>query len=160
MHRESNPGSDAAGLAAALRAIDLDLRRHPGHRLFTVLVIDWERCENWRIYSSEPAHYPAGGAKPLLAQGEFFRRVVLNGQARICADREACRLAFPDHGLLESLGCESAVNVPIRREGRTVGSLNLLHRAGWYREEMIPGLHSFADAAAALLPRTITGERP
>jgi hypothetical protein len=135
------------------RALDQALQAYPGHRLFTMLAIDWTRRENKRVYSSEPASYPPGGAKPLVSSSDFYQEVVLGGRARFCTDREACQRAFPDHALIEALGCESAVNVPIRLDGATVGSLNLLHRRGWYDREMLPPLMLFADYAAALLVR-------
>src|SRR6478609_5497923 len=101
MHRESDG-------EAAFEALDRGLRRHPGHRLFTVLLIDWDRFENRRIYTSDPVTYPCGGAKPLRPESGFFRQLVVHGQARVCPDRESCRLAFPDYRLIESLGCGSA----------------------------------------------------
>jgi hypothetical protein len=42
---------------------------------------------------------------------------------------------FSDHELIVSLGCESVLNMPVRWRGRTLGSLNLLHEAGWYGED-------------------------
>jgi len=137
----------------AFEALDHALRRFPGHKLFTVLEIDWSRNENRRVYSSEPAMYPCGGAKPLRPDSEFFQKLIANGEARFCDDRQACRHAFPDYALIEALGCESAVNVPIRHGGSTIGSLNLLHQAGWYRPEMISALMPFADLAATVLLR-------
>jgi hypothetical protein len=118
------------------RALDRALQAYPGHRLFTILAIDWTRRKNQRVYSSQPASYPPGGAKPLVSSSDFYQEVILGGRARFCADREACQRAFP-----------------IRLDGATVGSLNLLHRRGWYDREMLPPLMLFADYAAALLVR-------
>jgi hypothetical protein len=133
--------------------VDLDklLSVRPGHLLFTVLAIDWERGENQRIYTSSHDAYPVGGVKPLNRHSEFFRLVVLEGVARICPDRESCRNAFFDFDLIQSLGCESGVNFPIKRDGQTVGSLNLLHKAGWYRPDMLPILQGAAEVADGLL---------
>lgn len=152
--------ADTARWDDMARALDHALREFPGHKLFTILQIDWDRQENQRIYSSNTEHYPCGGAKPLLTASDFYREVILGGRARICADREACRLAFADHALIEALGCESAVNVPIRQAGVTVGSLNLLHRRGWYAREMVSPLMLFADFAAAILTRRSLGPLP
>ena len=139
--------SDAAvSRYEAFAALDLVLRRYPGHKLFTVLEIDWDRGENQRVYTSDPLGYPCGGVKRLLPDSEFFKRVVVEGTARLCPDREACRRAFPDYALIESLGCESAINVPIRSQDSTIGSLNLLHQSGWYE----PGMSSFLEPLAAM----------
>jgi hypothetical protein len=146
-----------APLQTAMHALDQALRRFPGHRLFTILAIDWARHENQRIYSSAPDRYPCGGAKPLVPASAFYQEVILGGRARICADRAACRRAFADHALIEALGCASAVNVPMLHRGATIGSLNLLHRSGWYEQDMLSQLMPFADYASALLVRQPSG---
>lgn len=132
-------------------ALDHALRRSPGHKLFTVLTIDWARKEHRRVYSSDPAAYPCGGAKPLLEDSAFFRQLIATGESRICRNRDECRAAFFDHALIEQLGCASAINVPIRSDGVTLGSLNLLHQAGWYTPDMVPALERCAEIAASLL---------
>lgn len=137
--------------ARGFAALDEALRRHPGHKLFTVLSIDWSRQEHRRVYTSSPGSYPCGGAKPIRHSSDFFQRVIAGRSARICRNAEECRAAFPDFELIRSLGCESAVNVPIRAGGVTVGSLNLLHERGWYTEGMLPTLARFASLAAGLL---------
>lgn len=134
-----------------LAALDKALRHHPGHKLFTVLVIDRERGLIHRLYTSDPATYPGGGVKPLLREGGFFKQVVQAGDSRICRNREECRAAFFDHELIERLGCESAINVPIRHKGETMGSLNLLHESEWYTTQMIPDLNRFAALASSML---------
>lgn len=140
-----------SGEPASFEAMDYALRQFPGHRLFTVLAIDSSLAACRRLYTSDPVAYPCGGTKPLPHDSEFFREVVQGGRARICADQEACRRAFPDHALIDSLGCRSAVNVPIRHGGRTLGSLNLLHEAHWYQPDMVPALMRFAEQAGPLL---------
>ena len=91
-------------------------------------------------------------AGQLVHGSTFHQEVVLGNRARICPDRASCVQAFPDFDLIFSLHCESAVNVPIRRNDRTIGSLNLLHQAYWYQPEMTAMLHRVADLAAPFLP--------
>lgn len=155
LHNAAPPATSPWEVGA--QALDQALRAYPGHRLFTILAIDWPRHENQRLYTSEPGSYPRGGAKPLVTASEFYQQVILGGQARFCADREACKRAFSDYPLIETLGCESAVNVPVRVDGATVGSLNLLHRRGWYDRAMLAPLMLFAEYAAALLVRHPSG---
>lgn len=133
-------------------ALDLAFRQFPGHKLFTVLHIDWDRGENRRLYSSAPDVYPCAGAKPLQPESQFFREVVVAGRSRLCQTVDDCRAAFFDHALIEQLGCGSAVNVPVRSGGQTIGSLNLLHEPRWYTPDMIPTLERLALKAAALFP--------
>lgn len=147
---------EAGQVARAFEALDAALRVRPGHKLFTVLAIDWARGQNQRVYTSDAIAYPCGGAKPLVRDSEFFQSVVVGGQARICPDRQACRAAFFDHELIEALGCESAVNVPVRWQGTTLGSLNLLHESGWYQPRMLAELTEFAALAAPLLRQQLS----
>ena len=116
-----------------------------------MLALDWTHGLSVRHYSSAPLAYPPGGAKPIVPGGEFHARVIEAGEPRFCADADAIRAAFPDHALILSLGCESAVNVPVRWNGRTLGSLNLLHEAGWYGEDMLPVLRVYGAMAVPLL---------
>lgn len=148
----------ARGKAAPLRgleALDRALARFPGHKLFTVLAIDWDRGENQRIYSSAPEVYPHGGAKPLRIDSDFYREVVTAGKSRLCLTREQCRNAFPDFALIDQMGCESAINVPVRSNGETLGSLNLLHEADQYTVDMIPALERLALLAVPLLAHRV-----
>jgi transcriptional regulator with GAF, ATPase, and Fis domain len=153
----------AAALAApgqpetSLAALDAALAAAVGHRLFTVLVLDEARGVSRRFHTSRPDAYPAGGEKPIRRASELYRLVVQQGIARFCRDREDIVRAFPDHDLILSLGCESAVNVPVRWDGRTLGALNLLHEAGHYSEAQLPALSVFAALAVAPILR-ILGE--
>lgn len=157
MHQRADSTRDRS-VASSFGELDLALSRFPGHRLFTVLAIDWSRNENRRIYTSAPQTYPCGSAKPLRRDNQYFQDVIEAGKARFCLEREACRRAFPDFDLFEKLGCESAVNVPIRSGGATIGSLNLLHASGWYRPDMESALIPFAEAAAPILLRNLHPE--
>ena len=49
---------------------------------------------------------------------------------------------FFDHALIASLGWGSVLNLPVVWDGRTLGTINLLHEEGWYDE---------ADAGVGLL---------
>ncbi|HYF16512.1 MAG TPA: GAF domain-containing protein [Ramlibacter sp.] len=116
-----------------------------------MLAIDPARRESRRIYSSAPEQYPCQGTKPLRTDSDFYRTVFVTGEPRICRDKGECRAAFPDHALIESLGCESAINVPVRWNGVTLGSLNLLHQAAWYDASCLPILAVYAALAVPIL---------
>lgn len=141
---------------AGLAALDKALAAAIGHKLFTVLVINWAKNENQRFYTNQPGPYPTGGAKPLVKEGEFYREVIMAGRPRICRDYDDVKRAFFDHELIRSLGCESAVNYPVRWNGRTIGSLNLLHQAGWYREDDMPALSAFAQMTVPALMEIVS----
>lgn len=150
----AEPGQPEAGL----KALDAALAALIGHRLFTVLVLDEARGVNRRFYSSRPAEYPVGGFKPIQRDSEYYQRVVAAGEARFCRDRADIIRAFPDHALILSLDCESAVNMPIRWNGRTLGALNLLGAAGHYTEAHLPMLRILAALAVAPLMHILEGQ--
>ncbi|MFC7735733.1 GAF domain-containing protein [Roseomonas sp. GCM10028921] len=137
------PGQPEAGL----RALDNALAATVGHRLFTVLVLNHAAGQKQRYYTNIPQAYPAGGHKPVEPVGEYHETVVLAGRPRFLRDRADIIRAFPDHELILSLGCEGAVNVPVRWNGETLGGLNLLDAAGRYHEAQTPLLLTFAALA-------------
>lgn len=147
------PGQPETGLAA----IDAACATLVGHRLFTVLVLDHARGLNRRYHSSRPAEYPVGGYKPIDRTSEFYARVVEAGEARFCRDRADIVRAFFDHDTIFDLGCEGAVNVPVRWNGQTLGALNLLDAAGHYQEAQLPVLNVLAALAVAPILRILEG---
>jgi branched-chain amino acid transport system permease protein len=61
------------------------------------------------------------------------------------------------HALIAMLGCGSVLNVPVAWDGRTPGTINLLHEEGWYDE----GDRSIGLLFAALaVPAYLALERP
>lgn len=142
--RRALRADDFADLATALRAspqpqaicaaLDRISGATIGHRLFTVMRFDAERMEVERLYSNQPASYPVGGRKQKkeTAWGDHVLRdrKVFRGN-----DADAIRWAFDDHAKILGLGLSSVLNVPVVLDGRCVGTMNLLHDAGWYSEE-------------------------
>jgi hypothetical protein len=61
---------------------------------------------------------------------------------------------FFDHALIASLGCASVLNLPVKHDGRILGTINLLHEEAWYEEGDVPiGLGFAGLAIPALLAR-------
>jgi GAF domain-containing protein len=77
------------------------------------------------------------------------------GEPYIGRTHDDIRDVFYDHELIRSLGCESVLNVPVRWDGRSIGTINLLHQAGWYTEADIPAAQLFAALAAPGLMQVI-----
>ena len=139
---------------ALFGALDEGLKAAIGHKLFTILTYDGDSGEAARVYSNLPGPYPAGGRKR-LAPGPWTEAVLDRGEAYIGRTRDDLRSVFPDHELIASLGCESVLNMPVRWRGRTFGSLNLLHEAGWYGADDVAACLPFAQLALpALLSQT------
>ena len=137
--------------AASLAAFDAALAGAIGHKLFTVLVVNLERNETQRYYTNMPDAYPVGGTKPILRDNAGMTAVIHEGKCRINHDYAELKVAFFDHELIRSLGCESSVNVPVRWNGRTLGMLNILHESGYYSAADIPTLSVFGALAVPAL---------
>lgn len=50
---------------------------------------------------------------------------------------DAIAEVFFDHALIRSLGCESAINIPVVVAGTVLGTINCLHTAGHYTAERV-----------------------
>ena len=144
--------NDAGQPAATFRAIDAALAREPGHILITVLVHYPELKQSERFYTNKPDAYPIGGRKP-VTDSAWMQRVIHGGQPYIGRSRADIEANFFDHALIISLGCESILNMPVRWRGRTMGTLNLCHHAGYYNEGHLPRLGLIAQLA---LPALLT----
>ncbi|MCX2698591.1 GAF domain-containing protein [Ochrobactrum chromiisoli] len=108
--------------------------------LLTLLAVDGD--ELTRIYSNLPEHFPVGGRKKM--QTTPWGTLVLQRQHNYLAkDKEGLRWAFSDHALTESLGGGSQINVPIVRDGRTLGTINLTHEEHFYDENHLRAVEDF-----------------
>jgi hypothetical protein len=145
------PGQPEAALAALEAASAATI----GHILFTVLLRHEATGEVERFWTSHPAEYPVGGRKPM--NPTFWTAQVIEGQRPYLGrDYEAVKAVFFDHALIRSLGCESVLNIPVVWAGRTLGTLNLLHRAGWYAESDIPLAETIAALSIPALQMLVT----
>ena len=135
---------------ATFRAIDRVLAAAPGHILFTILLHHPALKQSERFYTNMPDAYPVGGCKPVTDK-PWMQRVIHAGQPYIGRTRADIRDVFFDYELIWSLGCESVLNMPVRWAGQTLGTLNLLHRAGHYDETHIEPVRLVAQLAAPAL---------
>ena len=117
---------------AIFRTVECLAQRTIGHRLFTVMRLHAASGEVERLYSSRPEAYPVSGRKP--KQGTTWGEQVLDrGEIFIARNRNEVRGAFADFELIFRLGIGAIMNVPIRFRGRSLGTLNLCHEAGWFQ---------------------------
>lgn len=131
---------------ATFQALDRALATRPGHILFTILLHHPGQRQNERFYTNMPDAYPVGGRKP-ITDSPWMQRVIHAGQPYIGRTRDDIRDVFFDYELIWSLGCESVLNMPLRWAGQTLGTLNLLHRAGHYSEADLPQVRLMAALA-------------
>ena len=122
-------------------AVFRTLHEQTGGRLFTVTVLDRAAGLARRIYSSHPDAYPVSGTKP-MAQGAWTAQVVERGEVFVANTVAEFAIYFADHALIESLGCASALNIPVLRGG-VIGTVNILDEAHHF------SLQKVADCEAA-----------
>jgi len=138
---------DLAHLVAALRgenhparifgAVEALSAEVIGHRLFTIMRFDADRSEVERVHSSMPAVYPVGGRKA-KRDTTWSDHTLRDMKVFRASGADAIRAAFDDHATILSLGLGSVLNIPLVLAGRCVGTMNLLHEAGWYTTQDEP----------------------
>jgi len=137
---------------AAFQALDQAMAQAIGHKLFTILLFHPATGESERRYTNQPRAYPVGGRKSL--NPSFWTQQVLRDlKPYIGRSYEDIRGVFFDHALIRSLGCESVLNLPVGYDGQPLGTVNLLHEAGWYGEQHLAAGRVFAQLAAPVLMR-------
>ncbi len=116
---------------AAYRALEDVAKAGVGVKLFTLMTFDRASGLARRCYSNMPDAYPTSGTKTV--DSDRWSNRVLDGQRNFVANNiEAIADVFDDHELIRSLGCESVLNVPIVVGGNVLGTINMLHEAGFY----------------------------
>ncbi|MEM7406391.1 MAG: GAF domain-containing protein [Pseudomonadota bacterium] len=108
-----------------------------GHRLLTVLRLDADTMEVERYFSTDPVAYPPGGTKPMRTTW-WGQHVLVNGQPYIGYNGDDIREHFADHDVILGLGLASILNLPVRLQGRTLGTVNMLNVEGHYAQADVP----------------------
>ena len=141
---------------AVFTALDAAMGATIGHKLFTILVVDEAAQHSQRYYTNMPEAYPVGGRKPINPT-HWFEKVLGQGIPYIGYNYADITDVFFDHELIRSLGCESVLNVPVRWNGRSLGTINLLHEAGWYGEADVALAQHFAALAVPGVMQVLAG---
>lgn len=115
-----------------------------GNRLMTASVYDIPSNRSRRVYSENKQAYPVGGFKP-IAPGKWTDTVIRRHEVFSSLTIEDIAEVFFDWQLIQSLGVESNMNMPVIVSGEIIGSVNLLERKGFYTPEKVA-------AAKELLP--------
>lgn len=116
---------------ATFRALEAAMCAAIGATLFTILLKHADGSVE-RFWTNR-AEYPVGGRKPANTT-PWGQRVMVDRVCYRANDYAGIKAAFFDHELIRTLGCESVLNIPVAWQGATLGTINLLHRAGWYLE--------------------------
>lgn len=147
-------GRCAAAMAAPgqpdplFRSLETELGQLIGHKLFTIMVLDYERGVAQRLYTSAPEAYPVQGRKPLRDLTDWGKQVIEAKQAFMGLTREVIRQTFSDHETIEALGCGAIINLPVRYDDRVLGAVNILHEENHFTDADIEVGTPFAQLAA------------
>lgn len=144
-------------LPTALERLEQKLAHWVGHRYMTVLFYDPSEPEALRVFSSNPAVFPATGRKS-FRQGPIMARVRETRLPYVAIDRKAVIRDYPDHEKIFAMGCACLVNLPIVIGAEAVGQVNLLHEQGFYTQQKIELAMSLVSMAAAELPASLLTE--
>ncbi|MBT2335765.1 GAF domain-containing protein [Variovorax paradoxus] len=131
---------------ATFDALDKAVAATIGHRLFTILVHHRAERESERVYTNMREAYPLGGRKQ-ITDSPWMQQVMQRGLPYIGRNADDLREVFYDHELIVSLGCRSVLNIPLRWQGETLGTLNMLHEENWYGSGHIELARLFAQLA-------------
>ena len=111
------------------------LHGQTGGRLFTATVLDRTAGLARRVYSSNPEAYPVSGTKP-MAQGAWTDQVVERGEVFVANTVAEFAIYFPDFAFIESLGCASALNIPVI-DTEVIGTVNILDKEHHFCPETV-----------------------
>jgi len=129
------------------KALEALVQETIGAKLFTLMEIDHDRDVAWRNYTNMPEAYPVLGEKP-RSQNKWSEIVDVRHETFVANSIDEIADVFPDYELIQSLGCESCLNLPIIIDGRLRGTLNCLDAAGHYTPEKIAAAETLKTAGA------------
>ena len=132
---------DATDPASTFRALHRAVAAVAGARLFTVTRIDRAAGLARRIHSSDPAAYPLSGTKPIRPDA-WTAQVIEQGRPFVANSVAEFAVHFPDHALIESLGCRSALNLPVAAGGAIIATVNILDDADRFTPQVVAGVQA------------------
>jgi len=133
----------------AFTALQTLVQATVGAKLFTVMQVDMAAELSRRAYTSDAANYPASGTKP-LNYGPWFDVVHGRREYFVANTIEDISKVFFDHELINSLGCQSVVNMPVIVGDVLVGTVNMLDVTGYYTPERVQQIRELFSVPAKL----------
>ena len=141
--------AQAKGPDAAFGALQALVQATVGAKLFTFMTVDMEAEVARRAYTSDAANYPTSGTKPIRYDSWFD---IVHKERKYFVANTIADIAkvFPDYELINSLGCQSVVNMPVVIRGELVGTVNMLDVDGYYTPERVQMIRDVIAVPAKL----------
>ncbi|MHA6732345.1 GAF domain-containing protein [Devosia sp. A369] len=125
------------------------VRATVGAKLFTVMVVDMEHDLSRRAYTSDPVNYPTSGTKP-INYGPWFDTVHTQRAYFVANTIEDMSKVLFDHELINELGCQSIINMPVIIGDTLIAVVNILNVAGYYTSERVELVRQVISVPAKL----------
>lgn len=131
-----------------------------GAKLFTVTVMDRKAGVVRRAYTSHPVEYATTSTKQIGGNGSEWADLVI-GQHKPFIANTTPEFAkyFSDHETITALGCASAMNIPVVRDGDVVCTVNILDKEQHFTPQVAADFIALVErhradliAAAARVP--------
>lgn len=141
--------AQAKGADEAFGALQALVQATVGAKLFTFMTVDMQAEVARRAYTSDAANYPTSGTKPIRYDSWFD---IVHKQRQYFVANTIADIAkvFPDYELINSLGCQSVVNMPVVLGGELVGTVNMLDVDGYYTPERVQMIRELIAVPAKL----------
>ncbi len=143
-------GSAAVDYAAIFADLHRAADALGGARLFTVTVQDTRAGLARRAYTSHPVEYPTSVAKPLQYDG-WSQQVLVEGRTFVANTTPEFAVHFFDHALINALGCQSAINIPLIVGGEVLGTINILDVENHFTPDRVAALQSLIASRSETL---------
>lgn len=132
-----------------------------GHLLFSCSAFRMSGPEQGvaaRTYSSDPDNYPVSGLKDIVPN-RWSDIVIRRREPFVANTVEGFADVFPDHKLIASLGLGSVVNIPVILRGDFIGTVNLLHETGYFKDDRLKVIQLLSlPAVLAFVFAAVTSE--
>ncbi|KAL2432570.1 hypothetical protein ABEF94_010948 [Exophiala dermatitidis] len=145
--------------------LEQTLRNSFGFKLFTILSYFPPPKGAVRIYSTRPDLHPLGRRQPTkvpvpvpIRRQNWIHQVIVEGRTWRGCNKEDLKAVFEDWELLWSAGLGSVLNIPLRKNGVTMGSLNILDKEHAYNTADLGLAEQIADLVAPCVQKTAAEE--
>ena len=112
------------------------LQAATGSLLTTASVYDLSQMRSRRVWTDDAVAYPTGNFKR-LDRNHYFETVIEGRRPFASTTIEEIATVFFDWQKIQALGFESNMNLPAIAGGEVIGTVNLLHRKGYYTADRV-----------------------